>query len=143
MKIPLKRVIDALESSSECVTEYLDMQTGETVSLFDLYMIGETDEELAELIENTPERFLRFPTQYEIHEYRIMENFIKSLPTGVVQRELAEAIRGKGAFRRFKATVRFHRIEQQWYDFLTEAYKSIAIEWCKDNHLEYSIDTEN
>ena len=143
MKIPLKRVIDALESSSECVTEYLDMQTGETVSLFDLYMIGETDEELAELIENTPERFLRFPTQYEIHEYRIMENFIKSLPTGVVQRELAEAIRGKGAFRRFKATVRFHRIEQQWYDFLTEAYKSIAIEWCKDNHLEYSINTEN
>ena len=129
MKIPLKRVIDALESSNECVTEYLDMQTGETVSLFDPYMIGETDEELAELIENTPERFLRFPTQYEIHEYRIMENFIKSLPTGAVQRELAEAIRGKGAFHRFKATVRFHRIEQQWYDLLTEAYKSIANEF--------------
>lgn len=86
---------------------------------------------------------MRFPTQHEIHEYRIMGDFIASLPTGSVQQELAEAIRGKGAFRRFKATVRFHRIEQQWYDFLTDAYKAIAIQWCKDNQLEYTIDTEN
>lgn len=143
MKIPLKQVIDALEASSDCVTDYLDLHTGETMSLFDPYMIGETDEELAELIESTPERFLRFPTQYEIHEYRIMEDFIEKLPAGAVQRELAEAIRGKGAFRRFKATIRFHGIEQQWYSFLADAYKAIAIQWCKDNQLEYIIDTEN
>ena len=143
MKIPLKQVTDVLEAASDSVTDYLDLHTGEMVSLFDPYMIGETDEELAELIESTPERFLRFPTQYEIHEYRIMEDFIESLPTGSVQRELAEAIRGKGAFRRFKATVRFHRIEQQWYEFLAEAYRTIAIQWCKDNQLEYTIDTEN
>lgn len=143
MKIPLKQVIDALESSSDFVTDYFDLHTGETVSLLDPYMIGETDEELAELLESTPERFLRFPTQYEIHEYRIMEDFIESLPTGSVQRELAAAIRGKGAFRRFKATVRFHRMEQQWYVFLADASKAIAIQWCKDNQLEYTIDTEH
>ena len=143
MKIPLKQVLDVLEAASDSVTDYLDLHTGETVSLFDPDMIGETDEALAELIESTPERFLRFPTQYEIHEYRIMEDFIESLPTGAVQRELAEAIRGKGAFRRFKATVRFHRIEQQWYDFLAGAYRAIAIQWCKDNQLEYTIDTEH
>lgn len=143
MIIPLKQVIDALEASSDSVTDYLDLHTGETLSLFDSYMIGETDEELAELIESTPERFLRFPTQHEIHEYRIMEDFIESLPTGTVQRELAAAIRGKGAFRRFKATVRFHRIEQQWYDFLAGAYRAIAIQWCKDNQLEYIIDSEH
>lgn len=80
---------------------FLDLHTGETVSLFDSYMIGETDE------------------------------------------ELAEAISGKGAFRRFKATVRFHGIEQQWYVFLAEAYKAIAIQWCKDNQLEHTTDTEN
>lgn len=143
MKIPLKQVIDALEASSDSVTDYFDLHTGETVSLFDPYMIGETDEELVELLESTPERFLRFPTQYEIHEYRIMEDFIASLPVGAMQRELAEAIRGKGAFRRFKATIHFYGIEQLWYDFLADAYKAIAIQWCKDNRLEYTIDTEN
>lgn len=143
MKIPLKQVIDTLEASSDSVTDYFDLHTGETVSLFDPYMIGETDEELVELLESTPERFLRFPTQYEIHEYRIMEDFIASLPVGAMQRELAAAIRGKGAFRRFKATIRFYGVEQQWYDFLADAYKAIAIQWCKDNQLEYTIDTEN
>lgn len=143
MKIPLKQITAVLEASSDSVTDYLDLHTGKTVSLFDPYMIGETDEELAELIESTPERFLRFPTQHEIHEYRIMEDFIESLPTGSVQRELAEAIRGKGAFRRFKVTIRFCGIEQQWYDFLAGAYRAIAIQWCKDNQLEYTIDTEN
>lgn len=143
MKIPLKQVIDALESSSDSVTHYFDLHTGETVSLFDRYMIGETDEELAELLESTPERFLRFPTQYEIHEYRIMEDFIVSLPAGAMQRELAEAIRGKGAFRRFKATIRYYGVEQKWYGFLADAYKAISIQWCKDNQLEYTIDTKN
>ena len=143
MKIPLKQVLDALEASSDCVTDYFDLHTSETVSLFDPYMIGETGEELAELIESTPERFLRFPTQYEIHEYRIMEDFIEKLPAGTVQRELAEAICGKGAFRRFKATIRFYGIEQQWYDFVADAYKTIAIQWCKDNQLEYLVDAEN
>lgn len=143
MKILLKQVIDALEASSDSVTDYFDLHTGETVSLFDPYMIGETDEELVELLESTPERFLRFPTQYEIHEYRIMEDFIASQPVGAMQRELAETIRGKGAFRRFKTTIRFYGVEQQWYDFLADAYKAIAIQWCKDNQLEYTIDTEN
>jgi hypothetical protein len=57
MRIPLKQGIDNLEAASGSVTDYLDLHTGETVPLFDLYMIGETDEELAESIESTPERF--------------------------------------------------------------------------------------
>lgn len=61
---------------------------------------------LAAEMENTPERFLRFPTKYEIHQYRMMEAFIDRLSSGKVQEELAYAIRGKGAFRRFKQSVR-------------------------------------
>jgi hypothetical protein len=57
MRIPLKQGIDTLEAASDSVTDYLDLHTGETVPLFDLYMIGENDEELAESIESTPERF--------------------------------------------------------------------------------------
>ena len=45
----------------------------------------------------TPERFLRFPTKYEIHQYRIIEDFIAQLSPGKAQEELAYAIRGKMA----------------------------------------------
>ena len=87
----------------------------------------EDEKALAAAIEAMPERFLRFPTKYEIHSYRIMEDFIDQLSPGKAQKELAYAIRGKGAFRRFKQSVRFHRLEQRWYDYLAEAYRELAI----------------
>ncbi|MCD8021312.1 MAG: UPF0158 family protein [Clostridiales bacterium] len=47
------------------------------------------------------------------------------------------AIRGRGAFRRFKDGIYYHGIEQQWYDYQADAYKQIAVRWCRDEGLEY------
>ena len=140
MTIPLKQVIQAIEEANEVFTSFWDTKTGKTVYFADPLMtdLTEDDKALAAAIEDTPERFLRFPTQYEIHQYRIMEDFIDQLSPGKAQEELAHAIRGKGAFRRFKQSVRFHRLEQRWYDYLAEAYRELAIRWCEEEGLEYT-----
>ena len=111
MTIPLKQVIQAIEEANEVFTSFWDAKTGKTVYLADPLMTDMTEEDkaLAIAIEDTPERFLRFPTKYEIHQYRIMEAYIDRRPPGKVQEELAYAIRGKGAFRRFKQSVRQRR----------------------------------
>ena len=44
------------------------------------------------------------------------------LPSGKAQEELAYAIRGKGAFRRFKQSVRYHGLEPVSYTHL-DVYK--------------------
>lgn len=137
MKIKLEQVLLAMESASEAYAEYYDTQTGETVALPDPDITGEQDEALAGLIANSPGRFLSFPTKYEIHEYGIMADFVDDLPPGAARQELAGAIRGKGAFRRFKNGIRYHRLEQRWYDYLAQAQCEIAIRWCRDNGLEY------
>ena len=98
----------------------------------------EADKTLAAEMEDTPERFLRFPTKYEIHQYRIMEDFIDQLSPGKAQEELVYVIRGKDAFRRFKQSVRYHGLEQRWYDYLAEAYRELAIRWCAEKGLEYT-----
>lgn len=110
MTIPLKQVIQAIEEANEVFTSFWDAKTGKTVYLADPLVTDMTEEDkaLAAAIEDTPERFLRFPTKYEIHQYRIMEDFVDQLSLGKVQKELAYAIRGKGAFRRFKQSVRYH-----------------------------------
>ena len=96
MTIPLKQVIQAIEEANEVFTSFWDTKTGKTVYLADPLMIDMTeDKALAVEMENTPERFLRFPTKYEIHQHRIMEDFIDQLPPGKAQEELACAIRGK------------------------------------------------
>ena len=105
MKIKLDQVIEAIECADDIFTSFWDTQTSETIYLADPVLNGEMDEDLAAEIENDPERFLRFPTKYEIHEYRIMEDFIEQLSSGKVQNKLAHAIRGKGAFRRFKDSI--------------------------------------
>ena len=64
--------------------------------------------------------------------------YIAQLPPGKAQEELAYAIRGKGAFRRFKQSVRFHGLEQRWYDYLAQAYRDLAIRWCAEEGLEYT-----
>ena len=140
MTIPLKQVIQAIEEANEVFTSFLDTKTGKTVYLADPLIVDMTEEDkaLAAEMEDTPERFLDFPTQYEIHQYRIMEDFIDQLSPGKAQEELAYAIRGKGAFRRFKQSIRYHRLEQRWYDYLAEAYRQLAIRWCEEEGLEYT-----
>lgn len=137
MKIRLDQVIDAIETADDAYTYFYDTQSKETIFLADPMYTGERDEALAELIENSSGRFLRFPSKYDIHEYSIMQSFIDDMPDGAARRELASAIRGKGAFRRFKNGIRYHRIAEAWYSYQASSYREIAIRWCRDNDLEY------
>lgn len=55
-----------------------------------------------------------------------MEEFIWTLK-GEKADKLECAIRGRGAFRRFKDMVDGMGISQQWYDFQAEYYRKLAI----------------
>ncbi len=136
MKLKLKLVIQAIEEASETYTLFYDTKEEKTVYLPDQFVTGERDTELENLIEDNRSRFLRFPDKYEIREYSIMEQYIDWLPQGKAKMELDSAIRGKGAFRRFKVTLRYHGLEQQWYDFKAEVFREMAIRWCEENELE-------
>ena len=54
-----------------------------------------------------------------------------------IKNNLQRLIQGKGAFRRFKDYFLEMNIIQDWYNYRNEKYKEIAIDWCKQNELEY------
>ncbi|MBO0995967.1 hypothetical protein IPU53_23600 [Bacillus sp. SD088] len=60
-----------------------------------------------------------------------------SLPEGEVQDELEDAIRGRGAFRRFKDKIYYFGIEEQWFSYRDSEYKRMAVRWCEDHNIEY------
>lgn len=146
IKIPLNIIVDAIETADDEWNQYLDIENMEVVSLPEYPFAGEYDEdekELSELIEEEWNvRFFGLPSRFDIHEYNIMEQFIWSLPEGQMQDSLENAIRGKGAFRRFKDNIIRYGIEQSWYDYEKEAYRKIAVEWCEDLGLSYVDDKE-
>ena len=92
-----------------------------------------TEDEIDELFEES----IILPTQYEINEYQMMVDFIDTIENLEIKNNLQKLIQGKGAFRRFKDYCFEMDIIQDWYKFRDERYKEIAIDWCKQNELEY------
>lgn len=66
-----------------------------------------------------------------------MVDFIESLPQRKEQNLLAISRNGSGAFRRFKYTASELGLLDDWYRFLNNAHRELAIEWCEDNEIEY------
>ena len=141
VRVPLQVVIDAVESADNEWNQFLDIVTMEAVSVPESLFIdnfGDEYQKLSDMIdEGFNSRFFRLPSPYDIHEYSIMERFIGSLPEGAIQDRLENAIRGRGAFRRFKDSIYRLDIEQEWYDFRANAYRKIAVEWRQEHGFQF------
>ena len=133
--INIQTIIDGLEMVDDMNRVFLDTETDETVYLseFDPDLTSDT----AELMEEYPDRFIPLPSQREINEYGMMEDFIDELPDGNQKDTLSMAISGRGAFRRFKDTVARFDLEESWYAFRDKQYARVARRWCEENDVEY------
>lgn len=160
MSVPAKisDLIGALEFESEEHQTWFDRQTGQIVMAANEVMTAleeGDDERLAELpdwqkeeietgrqvMEDTGERFIDAPDKFDFHEYRHMERFVRSIPDESDAEQLWRAIKGKGAFRSFKDTLRRLGIENLWYRYRDEAMKDFAIAWAESNKIPYIDDT--
>ena len=66
-----------------------------------------------------------------------MVDFIGKIDNSNVKSNLQQLIKGKGAFRKFKDYCFDIDIIQDWYKYKEERYRKIAIDWCKQNELQY------
>src|SRR5215831_18701367 len=113
--VKLTEIIEGMDFQSDEQSSFLNLITGEVVSI--------TDEELRAAEHDAPledfpdwqheairiageiletEHFLPLPDRFEINEYQIMERFCLSIDDEDMRDDLCDAIRGLGAFRRFK-----------------------------------------
>ena len=154
IEVKLSEVIEALDSAMDEQAYYLDKRSGEIVLVTDDDIATAENEELlleapewqqesiANALEalNDSEHLLALPDKFEIHEYRIMEEFCLALDNRDLGSELHKIIKGTGAFRRFRNSIRELEIEQAWYDFKRRALEQIAIHWLDENGLSYKRD---
>ena len=133
MRAKLSEVIDALEFTNDEIEYYYNPDNGEIF----MSNIGEfenlNEDELDELFEKS----IMLPTRYDINEYEMMEDFAETIKDTRLQNKLYISLNGSGAFRRFKDTCINYDIIDDWYKFRDERYKEVAINWCKDNNIEF------
>ena len=131
--VDLNELIDAFTMQSHDITYYVNRKSGEIVQLIQGMM--EEDEIASEIL--CSDDYISLPSSYELDKYTIMEEFVFSLQDIKIQEVLACAISGKGAFGRFKETIKKYGIEDQWYEYQHEQLQKKAIEWCRQNGLYY------
>ena len=131
--VTLSKIVEGLEMVDDIIDCYYNPERDE----FFLSNIGEYEELTEDEIDELFEESFILPTQYEINEYQIIVDFIDSIENPETKSNLQRIIQGKGAFRRFKDYCFEINIIQDWYKYKEEKYKEIAIEWCKQNELEY------
>lgn len=129
MKVKLEDVLMALEDADNDEIRYSYSVNKEKIVYFSDWL-GNEDEY------DEDDDYIDLPDSYHINEYRMMENFVYSLPKGKNQTILYNAIQGRGAFRRFKDKLYEISMAKTWFDYRDQQYKEIALEWCEENDIE-------
>ena len=154
--VKLKDIIDSLDVQMDEIRSYLNTETGEIITLsteeldiaeesegevdFSEYPDWQRDaiNEAIDVLNNlNTHKYIELPDRWEINEYGIIESFCYSVNDEKIQNVLFSAIRGSGAFRRFKDIIHIYNIQDSWYQYRYEALRKIAIEWCKENDITF------
>ncbi len=155
MKKPVKisEIIFSFESATDETSSYVDAKSGEVVMV--------TDEEIRAAEEEKPledypewqhesietankllysDDYIQLPDKFEIHEYSIMESFCSSIEDEKLRNNMYNSIKGSGAFRRFKDNIYKYDISDEWYKYRDDVLIQKAIDWCKENSIDYVQD---
>jgi hypothetical protein len=150
-QVKLSDLIEGMDFQSDERSSFLNLSTGEVVSITDEELrAAEAEQSLedfpdwqhdairiaGEILET--DCYLPLPDRFEIHEYQIMERFCRSVDADDLQEDLCDAIRGRGAFRRFKDRVHAYGIAEDWYQYRDAALREIARAWCEAHGIAYT-----
>lgn len=125
MKVNLLDVIDAIDTINEAETYFYSIQDEEIV-----YALDDGEDE---------EFFIPLPTKQEVNDCQNMVNFTETIEDDKKRDWFENAIHGKGAFRRFRATLERFGMETEWYDYLEACHRELAIEWCEQHGIVYDM----
>lgn len=155
--VSLRHLAGELQLVDDQSTLYLDRRTGETMAVLqddasrahDLEDAGLEDAALPEWERETlatvrrvpaSDDWLALPLWFEIRPYRILEDFRDALEDAAARETLARAMRGRGAFRRFRDAIARLGLEDEWYAFEALAYARTAARWLNRHGIPFEDD---
>jgi hypothetical protein len=156
--VNLKELADAFESISDNDTYrgFVDKRNGKIywfearhLAIAGFYLDGDDyeadpfeQEEIDRAVEFTDrydrEFVVEFPDKYEMRGYDIMEEYAEAQPDARIANQLLSAIRGKGAFSRFRETVTRLGFLDDWYVYRDSAILERTRRWCVNNDVAYA-----
>jgi hypothetical protein len=149
--VRLSAIMEVIEISSEEFSSYLNRITGHVITLpeeeisaaeegddLDDYPEWQRESILmaSDFLKNKKD-YLGLPTKDDLDEYRLMEKFSLSLEDPKTSEILYCAIKGRGAFRRFKDALHRLNLTAEWYAYREAPVRQVAIDWCELNEINW------
>ncbi|MCL2449092.1 MAG: UPF0158 family protein [Polyangiaceae bacterium] len=123
---------DAFENNAPEVHSYLHLATGEVLRVVD----GVADPQMHVRIASDG-NYLRIDPVSSREQYRWMERFIPMVDETDLRGNLAQAIDGKGAFRRFKdVLMNFATERERWFAFRSERLRTFMEAWLNAHAIQ-------
>ena len=156
LKVNVEEVTLLMETQDRIDADYyLDTETGETLAMPGEVMRaaeeGESTEgfpdwelqlipQAKEILKGSP-RYIEIPVRPSREAYDLMVAFVRTLTDQKLQEELYSALKGKGAFRRFKDALREKpEVEKEWFKFKGERDKEEVKDWLESIGIELKED---
>jgi hypothetical protein len=129
-RITITAIAGAIDLRTGEFSAYLNRETGEIEQvtagllsaagdnddqqeLVETYGVDEQEIAIARQILNDNGQWLPLPSRYDVNEYRIIQQFCYGQTDPDLRDRLLSAIKGKGAFRRFKDTAERTEVLEQ------------------------------
>jgi hypothetical protein len=155
VQVKLSDIIGSMEFRPGEATLYLNADTGKIISVTpDEFFEGDADDPIEDypdwqqdgvqaarkLTRGNDGNLLELPGKWDVNEYQIMEDFCLSLPAGNNRTSLYASMQGRGAFRRFKDAVEKVGVADKWHHYRTSRFKTVAVDWCRANEIDFEDD---
>ena len=143
--LKLLKLIEGMKFQCDILDVYINLEDGNIVYIseedqFELEYLDK-DEDIPEHLDVIEDFLYRhIPGKHEIKEYSMMENFLNTLDNNIKREKLSQAIQGIKAFIKFKDAAIFYDVIELWYIFKDKAYGKVALNFCKNNKIEFIDD---
>jgi len=158
LKVDMAELEAAFEDASWEMNYYLDLETGEVITVTDEmrlyweeppdYPLPDWQQEWVEMAKQVEDgygsRYVSVPQGDSRQGYQDMERFISTVQDDCLREQLWRAIEGRGAFRYFKDVLADHpRERERWFDFKNEQVRWRVLNWLESIGIEPTIEPES
>ncbi len=100
------------------------------------WMLDEAELALEVLLDESG-RYIRIPERNSSKAFKTMEEFIEIIDNQELKEKLRTSLSGKGAFRKFKDTLKdYPKERKRWHGFNAKVVKREIIEWLNSTNVE-------
>lgn len=114
--VSLARIVAEIDMLGNEGTLYVNRETGEVFARTEFMEDAGFDEETLESLEEDV-AWVRVLSSHEINDFETMRRYTNRVAGPAASKELSEAMRGRGAYRRFRDVIHRRGLQKEWDEY--------------------------